>query len=329
MTSICFGGLDISGAFGTFPKGDTIPITTLPRPPGQVTLTAAKLEQDFSEALGVLKKAESRSPVGAVSHAAAVASVYLNQPRLPEPIQPKAVDVGEYSAHGVSATSSLSGLSWTGWGEATATGTGQALIRWGNRPEDQATVAAVVSVSGRESCDGVLIYTSLTMQPAAGVVAPSQFALVERDIYLSPCQVHGGSYVAGRDERTQPQDCFFTGLSNKLLFGSIPSYRFGAEYCAMRWVGWGTPTAVGIGVARKTEWQYGVRVRLSHPAWCSAWTVSYTQETIELWGKGEPLLGLGAVSRASERRLEARIGRKGQPHWVVHGVVVRSGGCLA
>jgi hypothetical protein len=264
--------------------------------------------------------------------AATSSTVYLNQPRLERPVEPKILQISEYSSPSIEGGSSVSGLSWSSWGETTATGTGEATVEWGTAAtgfhQEHASLAVAVSASGRQLCDGVPIYTAVEMTPALGVAAPPHFSLFQHDKMVLPCEVHGGNFVAEqKEERTDPLGCFFSGVSNNLLFRSVPTYRFGVGFCAMRWTGWGSDRAVGIGVGRKIEQQYGIRVVLSRPEWCPAWTVSYTQETAELWGKGEPLTGHGNVTRAAAKRLESEIGRRGQPHSLAHDSTPASAGC--
>jgi hypothetical protein len=287
----------------------------LPRPSPLIALVAL--------ILGVAIGSQPAQAVGSM--------VYLNQPRLEHPVQPSVLQITEYSSPSIEGGSSVSGLSWSSWGEATATGTGQATVEWGTAAtgfhQERATIPVVVSATGRQLCDGALIYTAVELQPAPGVTAPPHFALFQHDTIVLPCEVHGGNYVAGKEERTDPLGCFFSGLSERLLFRSVPTYRFGVDYCAMHWTGWGSDKAVGVGVGRKIEQQYGIRVILSRPEWCSAWTVSYTQETVELWGKGEPLTGQGNVSQAAAKRLESKIGRRGQPHWTARDSPPASAKC--
>jgi hypothetical protein len=259
-------------------------------------------------------------------------TVYLNQPRLEHPVEPSSLQIAEYSSPSIRGGSAVSGVSWSSWGEATAIGTGEAMVDWGTAAtgfhQEQATIPVEVSATGRQFCDGVPIYTAVELQPVPGTTAPPHFALFQHDTIVLPCEVHGGNFVAEqKEERTDPRGCFFSGVSEHLLFRSVPTYRFGVGYCAMHWTGWGSDRAVGIGVGRKMEWQYGIRVVLTRPEWCPAWTVSYTHETAELWGTGEPLTGQGNVQRAAVKRLEVKIGRRGQPHWTAHDSTPASEGC--
>jgi hypothetical protein len=271
--------------------------------------------------------------IGSQSASAAIGStVYLNQPRLEKPVEPRILQIAGYSSPSIEGGSAVSGLSWSSWGEATATGTGEATVEWGTAAtgfhQEHASIAVEVSATGRQLCDGIPIYTVVELAPAPGVAAPPHFSLFQHDNMVLPCEVHGGNFVAEqKEERTDPRGCFFSGVSTQLLFRSVPTLRFGVGYCAMHWTGWGSDRAVGIGVGRKIEQQYGIRVILSRPEWCPAWTVSYTQETAELWGSGEPLTGHGNVSQAAAKRLESEIGRQGQRRWTAHDATPASAGC--
>jgi hypothetical protein len=191
---------------------------------------------------------------------AASSAVYLNQPRISQGVRPPALQFGEPRSPAIKAVASVSGLSWSSWGGATAEGNGQALIQW---PDARATVPVVARASGLKSCGGIDVYTSLVISPAPGATVPPYFAQVQNDREVLPCTVHGGNYVAGREERTDPDGCFFSGLSEAELFRSVGTFPSGIGYCAMRWKDWGSGTTTGIGVARKGEQQYGLRVRLS------------------------------------------------------------------
>jgi hypothetical protein len=253
-------------------------------------------------------------------------TVYLNQPRLNEPVRPASVFFGESA----SATATLRGLSWSSWGGDTAAGSGQAFITWleTGSHHGEATVPVIVTAGGRQECGGLSVYTTVEMQLAPGQAAPPHFTAVQRDKEIQRCQIHAGSYVAGHEERTDPRGCFFAGLSHHLLFRHVGSFPSGIFYCAMRWKGWGSATATGVGVARKGEQQYGLRVVLSDIRWCTPWGVSYTRETAELWGDAERFGGQGNVTRRAAAHLEFLIGRAGQPHRRAHDSAPASAHCI-
>jgi hypothetical protein len=265
-----------------------------------------------------------------IASAAMPSSVYLDQAGLSDAARPTALRFREYHSADLHTlvNASISGVSWSSWGGATAAGSGQALIQWtdagtGLHAQAHATVPVTVSAAGLRTCGGISVYTSLVISPAAGATAPPHFAQVQDDREVLPCAVHGGAYVAGQDERHDPNGCFFKGLRELVI-----RPPFSLFYCAMHWKGWGGSTATGTGVARVGFQQYGLRVKLRRVRWCRQWTVSYTQETAEIWGAGEPLTGQGNVSSGQAARLRALIGRSGQPHKTVHEAMAGGAGCV-
>ena len=269
--------------------------------------------------------------VPSAAGASAASSVYLNQAGLSEAVQPAAFAVAAYNdPHDPNtlATSRLMAASWSHWGEATATATGQAQIQWvdastGPQNLQSVTVPVLVTASGLHTCGGISVYTSLVISLTAGTTGPPHFAQVQQDTNVQPCAVHGRSYVAGQDERRDPDGCFFKGMRELVI-----QSPFSLFYCAMRWQGWGTSTTTGLGVARIGFKQYGLQVRLSRIRWCRQWTISYTQETAEIWGAGETMVGQGNVSVSEAAKLKALIGRAGQPHRIVHESMARSAECV-
>jgi hypothetical protein len=269
---------------------------------------------------------------GALGFAEASASVYLDQAGLGEAVRPAAFAVADYGdPHDPNtlASSRVVAAAWSHWGEATATATGQARIQWadantGPNNLQIITMPVLVAASGLHTCGGISVYTSLVISPAPGASVPPHFAQVQRDTNVQPCAVHGRGYVAGQEEeRRDPNGCFFRGLRDLII--QMP---FSLGYCAMRWKAWGGGTTTGTGVARIGFKQYGLRVRLSRIRWCRQWAISYTQETAEIWGVGETVVGQGNVSPSDAARLKALIGRLGQPHKTVHEAMSARAGCV-
>jgi hypothetical protein len=139
---------------------------------------------------------------------------------------------------------------------------------------------------------------------------------------MTPPVVHAGSYVAGKEERNDPNGCFFKGLQELVI-----QPPFSLDYCAMRWKGWGSSTTIGTGVARIGYKQYGMRVKLSQIRSCQEWGESYTRETAEIWGAGETLTDQGNISSSDAARLRALVGRSGQAHKSVHETMPGAAGC--
>lgn len=262
---------------------------------------------------------------------AATPAVYLDQAGLSEAVRPSSLRLGEYHSADLRtlANAAISGVSWSSWGGTTAEGTGQALIQWtdattGLHAQDHATVPVLVTASGLSTCGGVSVYTTLTLSVAAGTTEPPHFAQVAHDREVLPCAVHAGRYVAGQQERHDPNGCFFSGVSEHIV---VPP--FSIFYCAMHWKGWGSSTTTGEGVARIGFKQYGIRVKLSSVRWCTKWAISYTRETAEIWGAGEAISGMGNASSSDAARLRALIGSSGQEHKTVREVMPGGAGCVS
>jgi hypothetical protein len=267
--------------------------------------------------------------LAASAGAALPPTVYLDQSGLSEAIQPSSFRIPEYHSADLLTlvNAAVSDVSWSSWGGSTAEGSGEALIQWtdastGPHAQDHATVPVSVTAGGLTSCGGIGVYTSLVINPAPGAEVPPHFAQVQRDKNVLPCAVHAGGYVAGEAERHDPGGCFFKGLRELIV-----TPPFSLDYCAMRWQAWGSSSTIGAGVARIGFKQYGLRVKLKQIRWCSKWTVSYTSETAEVWGTGEPITGQGNVTPSDATRLTALIGRHGQPHKTVHEAMAAGAGC--
>jgi hypothetical protein len=263
--------------------------------------------------------------------AASPPAVYIDQAGLSEAAQPSAFRLPEYHSADLHTlvNAAVSGVIWSSWGSASAKGSGQALVQWtdattGLHAQAHATLPVIVTASGLQTCGGLSVYTSLVMAPAPGATMPPHFAQVEHDGNVQPCAVHAANYVAGQSERGDPNGCLFKGLREVIIRSP-----FSLFYCAMRWHGWGHSTTTGLGVARIGFSQYGLRVRLGRIRWCRKWTVSYTQETAEVWGNGEAITGQGNVSSSAAARLRGLVGRAGQPHKTVREAASGGAGCVS
>jgi hypothetical protein len=269
---------------------------------------------------------------------AASPRVYLNVPsvhterptsitdNLPTPADPhdstKFLDVQAF----------LSGLAWSSWGGATASGSGRLEVNSSDtRPghvEPYASQSAAVSItaSGLTSCGGFQVYTSYTLTLAPGQAEPRDFELVSHRSL--PCRLHALDYYAGYERVANTTgDCLFKGVSGQLP----PGFGY-LGYCRMRWTGWNEPTTAGTGIGRAvtlprgcdgrpgTECDYGIRVRLSEPAWCPEYGLSYTRERLEVFGSGIPLESephATEIAPSIEARLRSAIGR-GKPTRIVY-----------
>jgi hypothetical protein len=259
--------------------------------------------------------------------------VYLNVP-MAHPERPTTIpgyELNKPDTHDLtkflSVQSHVDGITWSSWGASTATGSGQIDVsssdtRPGHAQPYVSQSAAVSIVAGDPvSCGGRQLYTAYTLTLTGADPEPRDFSYIkERSL---PCRMQALSYYAGIEKVANTTgDCLFHGVTEQLPSG------FGyLGYCRMKWNGWSNSSTVGTGIARAVtlpttcdgheECDYGIRVRLSEPAWCPAYGMSYTQERLEVFGRGMPLSSepqtrTGVVAPSIERSLKATIGH-GRP----------------
>jgi hypothetical protein len=259
-----------------------------------------------------------------VPAAGAAESVYLNVPTA-HPERPDAV--ADYvptvtDAHDPSkfldVQSFVNGITWSSWGGSSAEGIGRIKINSSDtRPGHAAPYAsqsAAVSIvaSGLVSCAGRSLYTAYTLTLTGSEPEPRDFSYVKSRSL--PCRLQALSYYAGIEKVANTTgDCLFRGVTEQLPSG------FGyLGYCRMKWTGWDQPVTVGTGIARAVtlpsgcdghhgECDYGIRVRLTSPAWCPASGMSYTRERLEVFGQGI-LSTTSLIAPSEERRLRVTIG---------------------
>jgi hypothetical protein len=279
---------------------------------------------------------------GLIASASAAAGVYLNVPSShPErpsrisvylPTKPQPGDPSKF----LDVQASVSGISWSSWGEATATGSGRVLVNSSDtRPGHQlpyASQSASVSIvaSGLTSCAGQQLYTTYSLTLTGADPEPRDFDLVRAR--SMPCRLQALNYYAGYEAVANTTgDCLFKGVS-----GQYPSGLGFLSYCRMRWQGWSQSRTVGTGIARAvtlpsgcdgrhSECDYGIRVELGSPAWCPAYGLSYTRERLEVFGHGV-LSNTSLIAPSEDRRLRATIGR-GQPTRIYYDRVRPSQHC--
>jgi hypothetical protein len=265
------------------------------------------------------------------SRATGTAGVYLNVP-MAHPERPAATpddEVIQTAPHDPSkfldVQSFVNGITWASWGGSTATGAGVVKVNSSDtRPGHRlayASQSAAVSVVATNlvSCGGRQLYTAYTLTLTGPGPEPRDFSLVQQRAL--PCRMQALTYYAGIEKVANiTGDCLFRGVTEPLPSG------FGyLDYCRMRWSGWGGSSTVGTGIARAVtlpsgcdghhgECDFGIRVRLTTPAWCPAYGMSYTRERLEVFGPGtlistEPQTKTGVIAPSVERRLRATIGQ--------------------
>jgi hypothetical protein len=269
--------------------------------------------------------------IGAKAAHAASPGIYLNVP-MAHPERPVTIPDHELNqpdvhdpAKFLSVQSHLIGVTWSSWGGSTATGGGRVVVsssdtRPGHaQPYVSQSAAVSIVASDLVSCGGRQLYTAYALTLTGADPEPRDFGSV-KDRSL-PCRVQALSYYAGIEKVANTTgDCLFRGVTEQFPSG------FGfLSYCRMKWKGWGNSSTIGTGIARAVtlpsgcdghhgECDYGVRVKLTNPAWCPAYGMSYTREKLEVFGPGivissEPQTKTGVIAPSVERHLRATIGR--------------------
>ena len=317
----------------------TIPLNCAADAPGSAVRTLVRLTWHPFKGWGgggappdeLTSKPESicTAQTASVSHAASAPSVYLNVP-MTRPERPATIpnyELNQPDAHDpakfLSVQSHVNGVTWSSWGGSTATGSGQVVVSSSDtRPghtQSYASQSAAVSIIASDlvSCGGHQLYTAYALTLTGADPEPRDFGYV-KDRSL-PCRMQALTYYAGIEKVANTTgDCLFRGVTEQLPSG------FGyLGYCRMTWQGWGKSSTVGTGIARAEtlpttcdgheECDYGVRVQLTHPAWCPTYGMSYTQERLEIFGSGVPLSSepqtkTGVIARSVERHLRTTIG---------------------
>jgi hypothetical protein len=283
-----------------------------------------------------------------IGHVASAGGVFLNVP-MAHPERPASLpdyELNDPDAHDpakfLSVQSHVDDVSWSSWGSSTATGSGKVVVSSSDtRPghtQPYASQSAAVSIVATDlvSCGGRQLYTAYSLTLTSANPEPRDFAYVkERSV---PCRMQALTYYAGIEKVANTTgDCLFHGVTEQLPSG------FGyLGYCRMKWQGWGTSSTVGTGIARAEtlprtcdgheECDYGIRVRLTQPAWCPTYGMSYTREKLEVFGSGVPLSSepqtkTGVIAPSVERRLRGTIGH-GKPR-AYNERVRASQGCIS
>jgi hypothetical protein len=233
-------------------------------------------------------------------------SVYLNDTATHGSMPPVSIGGGPGLVHAkpgedLFSEHFLSSLSWTGWGgvEPTATGEVSLLI-----PDSPAFSPVTVTLGGLTDCDGVSIYTRYALAVPAGARLPEGWEW-ERSLSL-PCLVSADGFypndpsVRAAYRRGDCTPASLAGTNDEHFTPRLPRSALYAGFCRMRWTGWGTGSASGVGVFRDGILQWGVAAVMSRPEFCGLpgeaegggtplnLGVNYTSLTIKLYGRGKP-----------------------------------------
>lgn len=166
-------------------------------------------------------------------------------------------------------------VSWNSWGGETATGTGQVSLL---AEDDKETSPISVTLSGRQRCAGLQVYTTYSLTLAPGATAPPGWS--EGRSGRFPCVIAlPGGY---QGERLGPHSNCISGLyapngnpRDLPVAPWQPKPRGGHWFlCRLHFSSWGQTRAVGGGsaglpshaVRGRSEWP--IRIELSKPVWC-------------------------------------------------------------
>jgi hypothetical protein len=276
---------------------------------------------------------------------AAGPTVYLNAAFANRPVEPSSFGPNSGPGTILDDPNYVQALEWSSWGGAQATATGRVRLE----TTRTATSPVTVTLDGLESCGGLLVYTSYSLQLALGVQTPMYWPSGETGTF--PCHVNAGGYYpnASFTRSSEAQGgCVFHGLEVNAqsdpdfpwLPGSnapvavvpwTPRLPRGSAYsffCRMQWTTWTQPTVVGEGVLRNGFTQWGVKVQLSQLGWCPKLGVAYTHLAMTLYGSGEAITGQGNLSRSAANRLRSNVGRHGLSTHIYRQAEPASAGCV-
>lgn len=192
--------------------------------------------------------------------------------------------------------------------------TGEVITRTASGGEGESPVT--VTLSGLSTCAGQEVYSSYTLEVAPGVRPGIDWAQAQRGSFA--CRLSAGNYRPSRLDADG--GCTFFGKNRAGWAPSIPKQWLYEGFCRMQWVGFDSGlTTTGKGVLRAGIAQWGARVTLSRPAWCTEGigdAIAYTRLTMTIYGNGEPedngreIHGY-YISAANADQLRANIGRRG------------------
>jgi hypothetical protein len=196
------------------------------------------------------------SCVCAVSTASAAASVYLNAAFANRAVEPTQFGPNEGPGTYVDDPTYVHAITWQSWGGARATGEG--LIQPNVSSLDEPISHVSVTLSGLQSCGGLMVYTGYELQLLPPSVPPLYWSSGKAGGF--PCHVNAGAYYPGGPRSREIErrgECPFGGLevndhtasdfdwlpgSNKPLAAIPWRPRFSGAYslfCRMDWSRWG------------------------------------------------------------------------------------------
>jgi hypothetical protein len=276
---------------------------------------------------------------------AAGPTVYLNAPLANQPTRPASFGPNKGPGMILDDPNYVQGIQWNSWGEAQATGAGQVSLE----TTRTATSPVTVILGGLEQCGGLSVYSSYSLQLAAGASAPKYWPSGQTGTF--PCRVVAGGYFPSGPFTRKGEaagGCVFQGLeANAQFFAQFPwlggddasltnltwtpRLPRGSAYtlfCRMQWTAWAQPTVTGKGVLRNGVKQWGAKVQLSQPGWCPKLGVAYTHLMMTLYGSGEEITGQGNISKSAANRLRSSIGRSGSSTHVYQQAEPARAGCV-
>jgi hypothetical protein len=276
---------------------------------------------------------------------AAGSTVYLNAAFANRPIEPTSFGPNSGPGTILDDPNYVQALEWSSWGGAQATGTGRVRLETTRTAMSPVTV----TLGGLESCGGLLIYSSYSLQLASGAQTPMYWPSGQTGTF--PCHVNAGGYFPNapftRSSEAQGGRVFH-GLEVNAQSDSdfpwlpggnaplavvpwTPRLPRGSAYtlfCRMQWTAWAQSTVTGKGVMRNGIKQWGAKAQLSQPGWCSKLGIAYTHLTMTLYGNGDEITGQGNISKSAAIRLRSNVGRHGLSTHVYRQAEPSGAGCV-
>ena len=176
----------------------------------------------------------------------------------------------------------VNSIQWSSWGQSRAVGTGMVVLHPAKYSPSPGSPVTVV-LGGLRRCGGVPVYTTYSLELAAGADQPEQWPTGQTGSF--PCSVgadgfarrtpRGGGCIVGFLHHPLPDP---EGLrqSYPRFHPALPGGGVTA-FCHLRWTHWGGRIAVGDGLRENLHGGYGpqgpernwpVRLQLGRTVWC-------------------------------------------------------------
>lgn len=178
----------------------------------------------------------------------------------------------------------LSAIKWSAWGGEHAAGSGR-LGYDASQTRRYGPIDAQVKLGGVRDCAGVLVYTRAEFSGEVGVAEPSWWSGAPR-VVTARCEVLPRTCEGGRSRCTEAIADLAYGIGRPYGKGALNQ---------VRWRGWNSERAVGVGefrsvmpigepfVDRPRHAVYALRIEVSRPRWCRS-GIAYTRLRVAAYG---------------------------------------------